>query len=270
MERDGIPRAPARSSNMLVHLGRFPVARSGPLLLVLCLLACLPALGSAATQRRHPASTAPLGGVDISAPSYHSLPSRIDREVAEAHALHATVVRTEVPWSLLQPLGPGQIDAAALAVTDRLVNDAAADGMRVVMLVASTPCAAASRMRPAACERCAVVAADRNRELCCLRRLPGAALRYAPSRDRNLERARSSERKVLRRAPQSRTLRGDSAGGVSGDQAGEQSCRRACRLARWLQRPVPASTVRRRHKGLLRRARRTFLHACARLAARDP
>ena len=144
MEPDGIPRAPARSSNMLVHLGRFPVARSGPLLLVLCLLACLPALGSAATQRRHPASTAPLGGVDISAPSYHSLPSRIDREVAEAHALHATVVRTEVPWSLLQPLGPGQIDAAALAVTDRLVNDAAADGMRVVMLVASTPCWASS------------------------------------------------------------------------------------------------------------------------------
>ena len=41
-------------------------------------------------------------------------------------------------------------------------------------------------------------------------------------------------------------------------------------LARRLQRSVPARAVRRRHQGLLRRARGPLLHAHARRAARDP
>ena len=68
----------------------------------------------------------------------------MDREIATARALHAKIVRTEVPWSELEPRGPNQIDPRALAVTDRLISDAAAAGIGVVALVESTPCWASS------------------------------------------------------------------------------------------------------------------------------
>ena len=68
----------------------------------------------------------------------------VDRDVAAAHALHAKVVRFEVPWSELEPRGPNQIDPRALAVTDRLMSDAAADGIGVIAMVESTPCWASS------------------------------------------------------------------------------------------------------------------------------
>ena len=54
------------------------------------------------------------------------------------------MVRTEVPWSEFEPLEPGHIDAGAQAFTDRLVSDAAAAGIRVIMIVDSTPCWASS------------------------------------------------------------------------------------------------------------------------------
>ena len=68
----------------------------------------------------------------------------VDRDVAAAHALHAKVVRVEVPWSELEPRGPNQIDSRALAVTDRLMSDALADGIGVIAMVESTPCWASS------------------------------------------------------------------------------------------------------------------------------
>jgi len=68
----------------------------------------------------------------------------VDREIALAGALHAKVVRVEVPWSELEPLGPNQIDSRALVVTDRLMSDAAAAGIGVIAMVESTPCWATS------------------------------------------------------------------------------------------------------------------------------
>jgi len=68
----------------------------------------------------------------------------VDREIAAAHALHAKIVRTEVAWSELEPRGPNQIEPRALAIADRLVSDAAADGIGVVARVESTPCWASS------------------------------------------------------------------------------------------------------------------------------
>ncbi len=53
-----------------------------------------------------------------------------DREIARARALHAKVVRVEVPWSALEPSGPGKIEPRALAFLDRLVSDAAAERHR--------------------------------------------------------------------------------------------------------------------------------------------
>ncbi len=47
------------------------------------------------------------------------------------------------PWSVFEPQ-QGQIDAGTQAYADRLVSDAAADGIRVIMVVDSTPCWASS------------------------------------------------------------------------------------------------------------------------------
>ncbi len=100
-------------------------------------------------QARHAAKThasaaPPLGGVNIPAINPGASLAGIDGEIKLAHALHAKVVRLEVPWSALEPLGPGQIDPGTLAAADRLVSDAAADGIRVIMLVDNTPCWASS------------------------------------------------------------------------------------------------------------------------------
>jgi hypothetical protein len=92
----------------------------------------------------HPSSAAPLGGVNIGGLDYGSLPAEVDRAIAVARQLHASVVRAEVPWSVLEPRGPAQIDPRALAFTDRLVGDAAAAGIRVIMTADSTPCWASS------------------------------------------------------------------------------------------------------------------------------
>jgi hypothetical protein len=49
-----------------------------------------------------------------------------------------------VSWSTMEPGGPGQIDPRALAIADRLVSDAAADNIKVIMIADSTPCWASS------------------------------------------------------------------------------------------------------------------------------
>jgi hypothetical protein len=66
--------------------------------------------------------------------------ARIDGSIAAAKKLRAQVVRTEVPWSTIEPRAQGSIDPTALALTDRLVADAAAAGIKVIMTVDSTPC----------------------------------------------------------------------------------------------------------------------------------
>jgi Cellulase (glycosyl hydrolase family 5) len=98
-------------------------------------------------HRRHPHATiirgAPLMGVNIG--SVEPLPpSDADIQIQRARALHARVVRTEVPWSALEPSGPNQIAADTLAFMDRLMSDAAGAGIRVIMAVSSTPCWASS------------------------------------------------------------------------------------------------------------------------------
>jgi hypothetical protein len=138
----------------------------GALVLGLCTLAWLaPAAGYAKTapaQRTASArlsSTPPLGGVNVVGIGPNPLRAA-DRAIAQAQALHAKVVRTEAPWSILEPTGPNQTDQAALAFADRLVSDAAADSIRVIMLVASTPCWASSA--PAALQRACVPGQSSN------------------------------------------------------------------------------------------------------------
>jgi polysaccharide biosynthesis protein PslG len=107
------------------------------LALVLASLAWLPAAGA------KPGSQS-LGGVNIVGP-YPGVPtSRADREILDAQRLHAKVVRTEVSWSTSEPNGPNQLDPQVEAFTDRLVGDARAAGIRVIMTVDGTPCWASS------------------------------------------------------------------------------------------------------------------------------
>jgi len=85
-----------------------------------------------------------LIGVSIGSPIDSSLPTQADRELPQLQALGAKLMRVEVPWSVLEPRQPGQLDPGALASTDRLMNEAASAGIRVIMLVQSTPCWASS------------------------------------------------------------------------------------------------------------------------------
>ena len=88
-------------------------------------------------------TVAPLGGLNIIGVGPKPL-READQAIARARTLHAKVVRTEVPWSVLEPRGPNQTSPPALAFTDRLVSDAAAYAIRVIMTVYSTPCWASS------------------------------------------------------------------------------------------------------------------------------
>jgi Cellulase (glycosyl hydrolase family 5) len=115
------------------------------LALGLCAFAWLTAAGRAdRVARAHVSAVAPLGGMNIAGVSSSASLTGVDREIALAHALHAKVVRTAVPWSTMEPGGPGQIDPRALAIADRLVSDAAADNIKVIVLADSTPCWASS------------------------------------------------------------------------------------------------------------------------------
>ncbi len=105
------------------------------------------ALAVGASPEAHRSSSALLGGVNIGSARPNAPAGEADRQIALAHQLHAKVVRVEVPWSVLEPRGAGQIDPRALAYTDRVTEAAAADGMRVIMMVQNTPCWASSAPR---------------------------------------------------------------------------------------------------------------------------
>jgi hypothetical protein len=112
--------------------------------LAVSVLALTPATGVAA-KRGHGAglTTALLGGVNVIGAGYGASFAEADRAIAHAHALHAKLVRTEVPWAVFEPAGPS-VEAGAQAFTDRLLSDAAAAGIRVIMDVDDTPCWASS------------------------------------------------------------------------------------------------------------------------------
>ena len=124
--------------------GRLPKL-STLILLCLCAAAWLTTSGVAsATVGARAALAAHLGGVNIAGVAGNLPLSLADREIARARALHAKLVRTEVPWSTLEPSGSGRIEPHALAFLDRLVSDAAEGGIGVIAIAYSTPCWASS------------------------------------------------------------------------------------------------------------------------------
>jgi len=111
--------------------------------LALAVCAAAPCRAHGATSSQRPA-TGPLGGVNVIGLYSGVSPAVADRQIAAARKLHAKVVRAELRWSTLEPVRPNDVDAAALAFTDRLVGAAAAAGIRVIFTVDSTPCWASS------------------------------------------------------------------------------------------------------------------------------
>lgn len=114
------------------------------LLLALCGLAALAQSGLSAKARAVPTQSPLLGGVNILGLDGSASSAAVDRAIAQARALHAKVVRTNVAWSAFEPSAQGQIDAGSLATADRLMSDARAAGIRVIMSVDNTPCWASS------------------------------------------------------------------------------------------------------------------------------
>jgi len=107
-------------------------------------LALALSLALAAGRGAAPSTAAPLAGVNVTGLYGGSTLRTADSEIAAARGLHASVVRADLRWSTLQPLGAGQVDAGALAFTDRLVADAAGAGIGVIFTVESSPCWASS------------------------------------------------------------------------------------------------------------------------------
>jgi hypothetical protein len=124
-----------------------PALAAVPLALALASsTAAFPAVSSTATAARHglQARSALIRGVNIE----YDGPRQIDSDIANAAELHAQAVRVLVRWSQLEPAAPGQIASAPLALLDRLVREAAARGIKVIMVVDGTPCWASSAPDP--------------------------------------------------------------------------------------------------------------------------
>jgi hypothetical protein len=94
----------------------------------------------AARARGHRASTSLQAGVNIGGVSSRSTPGEAERAIAYARQLHARLVRLSVPWSVLEPTGPNELEPRALAYTDDVVQAASAAGLHVILTVQSTPC----------------------------------------------------------------------------------------------------------------------------------
>ncbi len=112
------------------------------LALALGAIASIPATAGAVHGRS--ATTRLQGGVNVVSPRDGLTLAEADHAVAQAQALHAKLIRTDVQWALFQPSGPGSTDQQVLAFADRLVSDAAAAGIRVIMTVEGSPCWASS------------------------------------------------------------------------------------------------------------------------------
>jgi Cellulase (glycosyl hydrolase family 5) len=120
---------------MWPHLPRMAAVRAGALLIAAAAATLAIATSASGAASHKP----PLLGVNISDVDAGS-PADADADVKAAAALHATVVRTEVTWSVMQPRAAGENDPRVVAYLDRLAADAAAHHMRLILLVDSVPC----------------------------------------------------------------------------------------------------------------------------------
>jgi hypothetical protein len=103
------------------------------------LAACVAALSLVAASSAS-AANRQLYGVQGVTVSTTESPADVDRVLDRAEAVHSDVVRVEVLWSMIEPAAAGRRDPAAVAAIDRVVNGVAQRGMKVLLIVDSTPC----------------------------------------------------------------------------------------------------------------------------------
>ena len=122
-----------------------------PALCALALLALAAPAGLAAGGRAQAArsgarvsSARLLGGLNVVGLDWRSTPAEAEHSIAVARSVKAKVVRALIPWAAFEPREGAGPDPQALAFTDKLVGDAAASGIRVILTVERTPCWASS------------------------------------------------------------------------------------------------------------------------------
>lgn len=106
-----------------------------------------PAAAQSAARGHASAPVAPLGGVNIASPTNVADGPHAQAEIDAAQKLHARLVRVEAAWSTFEPTN-ATVDQTALRGMDRLFAAASAAGIRVIVLVDSTPCWASSAPAP--------------------------------------------------------------------------------------------------------------------------
>ena len=121
-------------------VGMMRIRLSAALATAACVL--LAAFGSAdaGAAGARSASGAQLGGVNILSLIPGASMAEADTAISSARALHAKVVRTDLPWSAFEPQAAQTMSAPALAFADHVIDDAASAGLRVIITVDSTPC----------------------------------------------------------------------------------------------------------------------------------
>lgn len=104
-------------------------------------------VSTSALEARTPAHTSSgplIGGLNVPGIASGASLAEADRSIADAKAVHARLIRVEAPWAQFEPDGPGQIDTRTQADADRLIGEAAAAGIRVILIAERTPCWASS------------------------------------------------------------------------------------------------------------------------------
>jgi hypothetical protein len=94
---------------------------------------------AAATAAAAPASSSLLSGVNVEGIGPGSAPGQERASIVAAHQLHVKIIRVDFPWAIIEPT-QGATDSRALASADRIITEAAADGIKVSATVGSTPC----------------------------------------------------------------------------------------------------------------------------------
>jgi hypothetical protein len=120
-------------------------------------LVCALAVTAVPAQAGHrvagrPSAAAQMVGVNIPSLGTYENGRDVDQTIAQARALHVRAVRVDLPWSSLEPR-EGESDERLTGLTDRLLSDASAAGIRVIAMVDSTPCWASSAP-PALLRKC--------------------------------------------------------------------------------------------------------------------
>jgi Cellulase (glycosyl hydrolase family 5) len=86
------------------------------------------------------AKSKPLYGVQGVPTGAWASQASVDSALDTAKKAHAKVIRVEVLWSALEPAVAGERNPQELAAIDRVVNGAAARGMKIELMIDSTPC----------------------------------------------------------------------------------------------------------------------------------